>query len=123
MNRLEPEEGIILSGNTDKEFVAWLLNRIAGLLLIFLLALHFGYMHFFAAWPIRFEEIVNSPFLRTVDFSLLVVVVYHTFYGFRAWLLDFNVSDRTRRAVTLLVCLAGLALFIFGARIFLAFFP
>ncbi len=110
-----------MSRKTDKEFVAWLVNRLAGVLLILLLALHFGYMHFFASWPIRFEEMVNSPFLRTVDLSLLAVVVYHTFYGLRAWLLDFNVSDRTRKAVTALVSLAGLALFIFGLHIFLKF--
>lgn len=119
MNRIELEK--TSSRSSDMEFLAWLINRLAGLLLIFLLALHFGYMHFFATWPIRFEEIANSPFLRTVDLSLLAVVVYHTFYGFRGWLLDFNVSDRTHRAVTILVSLAGLAMFIFGLRIFLAF--
>jgi succinate dehydrogenase hydrophobic anchor subunit len=110
-----------MNGSTDKEFVAWLLNRLAGLLLIFLLALHFAYMHFFAAWPIRFEDVVNSPFLRTVDLSLLAVVVYHTFYGFRAWLLDFNISDRARTSITVLVGLAGLAAFIVGVRIFFEF--
>jgi len=110
-----------MNGSTNKEFVAWLLNRLAGVLLIFLLALHFGYMHFYAKWPIRFEDMLNSPFLRTVDISLLVVVVYHTFYGFRAWLLDFNISDRARIAVTVLVSLAGLAIFILGLRIFVEF--
>ncbi len=110
-----------MNGSTNKEFVAWLLNRLAGVLLIFLLALHFGYMHFYATWPIRFDDMLNSPFLRTVDLSLLVVVVYHTFYGFRAWLLDFNISDRARSAVTALVSLAGLALFVLGLRIFLEF--
>ncbi|MGH7773646.1 MAG: hypothetical protein ACREQA_15585 [Candidatus Binatia bacterium] len=118
---MDSTEGRALSRGTDAEFVAWLLNRLAGVLLFFLLALHFGYMHFFASWPIRFEEVINSPFLRTVDLSLLAVVVYHTFYGFRAWLLDFNVSDRTRKAVTALVSVAGFALFIFGLRIFFKF--
>jgi succinate dehydrogenase hydrophobic anchor subunit len=110
-----------MNRTTKKEFVAWLMNRLAGVLLIFLLALHFGYMHFFVAWPIRFEDMVNSAFLRTVDLSLLAVVVYHTFYGVRAWLLDFNISDRARSAITVLVSLAGLAVFIFGLRIFLEF--
>ncbi len=110
-----------MNGRTNKEFVAWLVNRLAGVLLIFLLALHFGYMHFYATWPIRFDDMLNSPFLRTVDLSLLVVVIYHTFYGFRAWLLDFNISDRARSAITALVGLAGLALFVLGLRIFLEF--
>jgi succinate dehydrogenase hydrophobic anchor subunit len=110
-----------MNGSTNKEFVAWLVNRLAGVLLIFLLALHFGYMHFFAMWPIRFHDMLNSPFLRTVDLSLLVVVVYHTFYGFRAWLLDFNISDGARSAITALVSLAGLALLALGLRIFLEF--
>ena len=110
-----------MSRKTDWEFIAWLVNRLAGVLLIFFLALHFGYMHFFAAWPIRFEDVVSSPFLRMVDFSLLVVLIYHAFYGFRAWILDFQVSDRARRAVTALAAVLGLALFVFGLRIFLAF--
>jgi succinate dehydrogenase hydrophobic anchor subunit len=110
-----------MNGSTNKEFVAWLVNRLAGVLLIFLLALHFGYMHFYATWPIRFDDMLNSPFLRTVDLSLLVVVVYHTFYGFRAWLLGFNIADRARSAVTALVSLAGLALLVLGLRIFLEF--
>ena len=110
-----------MNESTNKEFVAWLLNRLAGVLLIFLLALHFGYMHFFVAWPIRFEDMVNSRFLRTVDLSLLLVVVYHTFYGFRAWLLDFNIPDRARSAITILVSLAGLAVFVLGLRIFWEF--
>jgi succinate dehydrogenase hydrophobic anchor subunit len=110
-----------MNGSTNKEFVAWLLNRLAGVLLIFLLALHFGYMHFYATWPIRFADMVNSPFLRAVNLSLLVVAVYHTFYGFRAWLLDFNISERARSAITALVSLAGLALLILGLRIFWEF--
>ena len=110
-----------MNRSTNKEFVAWLLNRLAGLLLIFLLALHFGYMHFYATWPIRFADIVNSSFLRTVDLSLLVVVIYHTFYGFRVWLLDFKISDGARGAITTLVSLAGLALFALGLRIFWEF--
>jgi succinate dehydrogenase hydrophobic anchor subunit len=110
-----------MNGSTNKEFVAWLVNRLAGVLLIFLLALHLGYMHLYATWPIRFEDVLQSPFLRMVDLSLLLVVVYHTFYGFRAWLLDFNISDRARNAITVLVSLAGLAIFVLGVRIFVEF--
>jgi succinate dehydrogenase hydrophobic anchor subunit len=110
-----------MNGNTNKEFVAWLINRLAGVLLIFLLALHFAYMHFYATWPIRFDEMLHSPFLRTVDLSLLLVVVYHTFYGFRSWLLDFNISDRARGAITLLVSFIGIAIFVLGVRIFVEF--
>ncbi len=106
---------------TDRAFVGWLLHRITGVLLILLLALHFGYMHFLATWPLRFEELVSSPFLRAVDISLLAVVIYHTAYGVRAWLLDFNVSDGARLAVTALVSAGGLALFALGVRIFTSF--
>jgi succinate dehydrogenase hydrophobic anchor subunit len=110
-----------MNGSTNKEFVAWLVNRLAGVLLIFLLALHFGYMHFDVTWPIRFEDVYQSSFLRMVDLSLLIVVVYYTFYGFRAWLLDFNISDRARSNLTLVVSLAGLAVFLLGLRIFVEF--
>ena len=73
---------------------AWLLQRIAAVGLIGVIAAH-----------------LKNPFARPVQAALLALVLFHGLLGVRAILLDFGLRARWHRLLFLLALLAGMAAF------------
>ena len=78
---------------------AWLLQRVAAVGLVAVIALH-----------------LKNPFLRTVQAALLALVLLHGLLGIRAILLDFGLPARWHRLLFLLALLGGVAAFAFFWR-------
>ncbi|MFQ5894789.1 MAG: hypothetical protein ACE5JJ_03095 [Nitrospinota bacterium] len=101
-----------------REYWAWHAHRFAGVLLILFLGAHFLYLHYFIAWPLRFEDLVRNPVLRVIDIGALALAIYHGLYGLRKACVDLGVGERGRRTLTPLFVLFGLASFAYGLWVF-----
>lgn len=102
-----------------RELAGWYLMRISGLGLFVLALSHFIIVHVVydpseqtAAWII--DERWGDVLWRFTDGSMLVLVVFHAFYGVRTAMRDY-VGGTARRVLTIL--LAILALVIAGMGI------
>src|SRR5437870_11326491 len=71
---------------------AWLIQRLAALGLLAVIALH-----------------LQNPFVRPVQAAVLTLVLLHGLLGVRAILLDFGLPARVHRTLFLLALLAALA--------------
>lgn len=61
----------------------WLLHRLSGFILIFLLLFHLLYFHLFDA-PLDYSEIINridKPLWKLFYFIFLITSIYHGTYG------------------------------------------
>jgi succinate dehydrogenase hydrophobic anchor subunit len=74
---------------------AWLIQRLAALGLLAVIALH-----------------LQNPFVRPVQAAVLALVLLHGLLGVRAILLDFGLPARVHRTLFLLALLAALVGFI-----------
>ncbi len=74
---------------------AWLIQRLAALGLLALIALH-----------------LHNPFVRPVQAAVLALVLLHGLLGIRAILLDFGLPARVHRALFLLALVVALAGFV-----------
>ncbi len=74
---------------------AWLIQRLAALGLLAVIALH-----------------LHNPFVRPVQAAVLALVLLHGLLGIRAILLDFGLPARVQRALFLLALLVALGGFV-----------
>jgi len=74
---------------------AWLIQRLAALGLLAVIALH-----------------LQNPFVRPVQAAVLALVLLHGLLGVRAILLDFGLPARVHRTLFFLALLAALAGFV-----------
>ncbi len=74
---------------------AWLIQRLAALGLLAVIALH-----------------LHNPFVRPVQAAVLALVLLHGMLGIRAILLDFGLPAHVHRALFLLALLAALVGFV-----------
>ena len=100
------------------ELGVWYLMRLSGLALFVLALGHFSITHFIfdpatqtAQWII--DDRWGSVLWRTVDWLLLTMVVLHSFMGVRTVLQDYT-QGGTRTALTMVLYLVGIALFLMG---------
>ena len=73
-------------------YVAWLLNRVTGILITLYLVLHVWVIHNLAHGPQQYTRvmtILNSPFFVLMELGLIGVVLYHMMNGIRIVLADF----------------------------------
>jgi succinate dehydrogenase / fumarate reductase membrane anchor subunit len=98
-----------------RELAGWYLMRLSGLGLFVLALSHFLITHVVydpaeqtAAWII--DERWGDALWRVTDASMLVLVVFHSFYGVRTVLRDHVGPGVLRRALTLGLALVGLVL-------------
>jgi succinate dehydrogenase / fumarate reductase cytochrome b subunit len=99
--------------------VAWTLQRVTGLLLLFYLFLHVHTIGKLSQGPAAFNEAIatfSSPFFKCLEIGLLGVVVLHAFNGIRITLVDLGLGGGRQRQLfwTLTVGL-GLVVFLAGA--------
>ena len=100
------------------ELGVWYLMRLSGLALFVLALGHFSITHFIfdpatqtAQWII--DDRWGSVLWRTVDWLLLTMTVLHSFLGVRTVVQDY-VSGGARTALTMLLYVTGIALFLMG---------
>ena len=108
--------------------VAWLIQRVTGLLLLFYLLLHVHTISRLSQGPAAFDAAMatfRNPWFKLLEIGLLATVVLHALNGIRITLLDLGAGvgvERQRQlfwAVTIgigvLVFLAGaIPMFLFG---------
>jgi succinate dehydrogenase / fumarate reductase, membrane anchor subunit len=107
-----------------RELVIWYLMRITGLGLFVLALAHFSILHFIYDPSQQTAEFIanqrwNQFFWRAIDWSLLMLVLFHSFLGMRVVVQDY-VRGRRARPIVLwtLYVIAGL-LFVLGTVVVL----
>jgi succinate dehydrogenase / fumarate reductase membrane anchor subunit len=100
------------------ELAVWYLMRLSGLALFVLALGHFSITHFIfdpanqtAQWIV--DERWGNVLWRSVDWLMLTMVILHSFMGVRTVLQDYT-SGGARTAITMLLYLGGIALFLLG---------
>ncbi len=108
-------------------FWPWFFQRVSGLLLVFFLAVHIWMGHFSGLGDVidgRREEMVLFDIVERrlaqglfvfVDFSLLVLVLYHGLNGVRNILLEWRPAAQHRQPIVRGLWLLGVAAFAYGA--------
>ena len=104
--------------------VAWAIQRVTGLLLLFYLLLHVHTVSKLGEGPVAFNEAIatfRSPFFKLLEIALLGTVVLHALNGIRITLVDLGVGQQRHLfwvltlGIGLLVFLAGaIPMFLFG---------
>ena len=125
-----------LTDNQDTGVVGfwpWFYQRISGVLLIFLLAVHIWMGHFSGLRAVidgRQEELVLYSIVQQrlaqglfifVDFSLLALVLYHGLNGMRNIFLEWPPAANRVKAMTLGLWVLGAVTFAYGAWALLTF--
>ncbi len=103
----------------------WVMQRIAGVLLVAFLFLHVIWLHYIdpesvltvAGVQVRLQSLLFG----VTDTLLLGFAVFHGLNGMRSVLYDYVGSTSKRRAISLLLILAGIVLFAYGLWAFLPF--
>jgi len=95
------------TGHSDSGVFEWLLQRVSGVILILVIAIHFFSMIKSGEWGL--QKIVLGP--------LMAFAIFHTFNGFKM-ITDDYVSSSTWRAVILgIYWIAGTALAILALSV------
>ena len=114
-------------------FWPWFFQRVSGMLLIFLLAVHIWMGHFSGLGDVidgRQEELVLFDIVKQrlaqglfifVDFSLLALALYHGLNGMRNIVLEWPRAARREKSITTGLWVLGAATFVYGAWVLLAF--
>jgi succinate dehydrogenase / fumarate reductase, cytochrome b subunit len=74
-------------------YVAWLLNRLTGILITFYLVLHIWVIHHLAHGPESYTKVMDflgSKFFALMEIGIIGVVIYHLMNGIRVVLVDFT---------------------------------
>lgn len=99
--------------------VAWVIQRVTGLLLLFYLLLHVHTVSKLSEGPAAFDDAVatfHSPFFKLLEIGLLATVVLHALNGIRITLVDLGVGlENQRQLFWALTIGAGLLIFLAGA--------
>jgi succinate dehydrogenase / fumarate reductase cytochrome b subunit len=99
-------------------YVAWLLNRITGILITFYLVLHIWVMHHLAQGPREYKQVMDvlsAPLFSLLEFGLIGVVLYHMMNGLRIVLADFAGIVKPHKTVFWAAMAVGVVLFVFCA--------
>lgn len=103
----------------------WVMQRVSGIFLVFLLFLHVIWLHFVdplsvvtvAGVKLRLQALLFG----VTDSLLLGFTVFHGMNGMRSVLYDYVGSPLGRKAISLSLMVAGVALFAYGLWAFLPF--
>lgn len=97
----------------------WFLKIIAGLLIVFLLGLHFIVNHFLgpAQGLLDYNAVIeyyNNPIIPIIEIVFLIVVVFHSLVGSRSIILDLHPSARTIKILDIVLIVLGSVAVIYG---------
>jgi len=105
------------SAKSVLEPVAWLLQMVTGIVMVFLVTIHFYVTHMISHDSLRYQEVItrlNLPEYKAMYAILLLVVSFHAFNGLRAIVLDTTAGLRSRKTINTLTTLMFLAAFFYG---------
>jgi len=102
-----------------RETAVWYLMRVTGVALFVLALAHFSILHFIydpADQTAAFitDQRWNQLFWRAFDWTLLMLVLFHSFMGMRTVLLDYLHRPRVRLVVLSVFYLTAVVLFVLG---------
>jgi len=104
----------------------WLLQRVTAVLILVFLGIHIYLAHFsdlndeLLSWE-NVESRVKALPLLIVDYGLLITAIFHALNGLRMVGFDFIVNNAKRRAVDVVLWVAGIVAVIWGLAIFAPF--
>ncbi len=134
MNRAELRAQQVARQKQPNTFWPWFIQRITGVLLVVLLAVHIGVEHFGNLDKpgvrtrerelIIFSDVAHRMSMAlwwVIDVALLAFVLFHGLNGIRNIALDLGVKSRGDKLVTAVLTVIGLAAFAFGIAGLIAF--
>jgi succinate dehydrogenase / fumarate reductase, cytochrome b subunit len=99
--------------------VAWTIQRVTGILLLFYLFLHVRTVSKLSQGPAAFNQAIatfSSPFFKLLEIGLFGVVVLHALNGIRITLLDLGVAVGKQRQMFWVITVGlGVLVFLAGA--------
>jgi succinate dehydrogenase / fumarate reductase cytochrome b subunit len=99
--------------------LAWLIQRVSGLLLLFYLFLHVHTINKLSQGPAAFDQAMSffkKPAFKLLEIALLGTVVLHALNGIRITLIDLGVGHEKQRQLFWLLALGiGGLIFLAGA--------
>jgi succinate dehydrogenase / fumarate reductase cytochrome b subunit len=99
-------------------YVAWLLNRVTGVLITLYLVLHVWVIHNLAHGPQQYARVMsflNSRCFMLMELGLIGVVLYHMLNGIRVVLADFAGVVKPHKTTFWLAMGLGVVLYILCA--------
>jgi succinate dehydrogenase hydrophobic anchor subunit len=96
---------------------AWIGQAVSGVLLIAILLLHMYFQHFQSQGLLDAGEVVghvSSFLIFALEILFIIVVTYHALLGVRAVIFDLNLSESTRRKVSVGLTILGVATALYG---------
>jgi succinate dehydrogenase / fumarate reductase membrane anchor subunit len=125
------------SSLVERNIWPWILQRITGIVLVVLMAIHIVVNHFGNLDKVGktingvnhsdliiFNDVayrLSMAFWWVIDVALLVFVLFHGFNGIRNIALDMGLTDRAEKAVTAVLVVVGVIGFGFGLAALIAF--
>ncbi len=99
--------------------LAWLIQRVTGILLLLYLLLHVRTVHKLSEGPEAFNAAMaffQHPFFKLLEIALLGTVILHALNGVRITLIDLGIGQERQRELFWSLSLAlGALLFLAGA--------
>jgi len=112
-------------GSANSGVMTLFVQRISGIVLLFMLLFHFFVMHFVVkSHDITYEWVARrfaNPLWKVFDESFLILALWHAFYGFKMVADDYFRSNGVRIFFITLVFILTLALFLLGSITILTF--
>ncbi|MCK4412995.1 MAG: succinate dehydrogenase, cytochrome b556 subunit [Candidatus Eisenbacteria sp.] len=99
-------------------YVAWLLNRITGILITFYLVMHIWVIHHLAHGPEQYKQVMDflsSKLFVFFELGIIGVVLYHMMNGIRIVLVDFGNSVTNHKTIFWVLMAIGVVLYVFCA--------
>ena len=113
-----------------RESKLWFLHIITAIIILVLLGTHMGIMHMgsilgkmgfdFSAHPTSSEEVFERSqrvIFMFVYIILLGTALFHGLYGLRSIFYELSLPKWLEKAVGRLLCVAGIALFLYGSYV------
>ncbi|MBI1877326.1 MAG: hypothetical protein HYR94_03675 [Chloroflexi bacterium] len=100
-----------------RQSLAWIGQAVSGVLLIVILLLHMYFQHFEAQGLLDAGEVVghvSSPIIFALEILFVIVVTYHALLGIRAVVFDLNLTESTRRNISMGLTILGVATVVYG---------
>jgi succinate dehydrogenase / fumarate reductase cytochrome b subunit len=96
-------------------YVAWLLNRVTGILITFYLIMHIWVIHHLAHGPEQYQRVMqflSSKLFMFFELGLIGVVLFHMMNGIRIVLVDFGKAAANQKATFWVLMAIGVVLYV-----------
>ena len=121
--RVSPRSsGRVKPSGSGTEVAIWYLMRVTGVLLFVMALAHFSIMHFIWDPAEQTAEFVtrerwSNLFWRAYDWTLLMLVLFHSFVGMRTVILDYIHGARARLVIMSAMWILAGVLFVIGTLV------